>query len=135
MDAFASTNYLSGSEHFQRRMNNILRDLPGVVCHVDDILVTGTDKKEHDSCLHAVLKKLEAAGITLNKEKCQFFCNKIVFLGHVIDANGISPDPAKTEAIQKKKAPTNVSELRRLMGMINQLNKFSSHVVNLFKNC
>ena len=107
----------SASEHFQRCMNEILRDLPGVVCHVDDILVTGTDKKEHDSRLHAVLKKLEAAGVTLNKEKCQFSCNKIVFLGHVIDANGISPDPAKTEAIQKMKALTNVSELRRLMGI------------------
>ena len=51
-------------------MNEILRDLPGVVCHVDDILVTGRDKKEHDSRLHAVQEKLEAAGVTLNKEKC-----------------------------------------------------------------
>ena len=72
-----------------------------MVCHVDDILVTGRDQKEHDSHLHIVLKKLEAAGVTLNKEKCQFSCTKIVFLGHVIDTNGISPDPAKTEAIQK----------------------------------
>ena len=78
-----------------------------------------------------VLKKLEAAGVTLNKEKCQFSCTKIVFLGHVIDANGISPDPAKTEAIQKMRPPTNVPELRRLMGMINQLNKFSPHIAQL----
>ena len=124
----------SAPEHFQRRMNEILRDLQGVVCHVDNILVTGRDKKEHDSCLHVVLKKLKAAGITLNKEKCQFSCKKVVFLGHVIDANGVSPDPAKTEAIQKMRPPTNVTGLRRLMGMINQLNKFSPNVAQLSKS-
>ena len=121
----------SAPEHFQRRMNDILQDLPGVVCHVDDILVSGKDKEEHDSRLQAVLKKLEAEGVTLNKEKCQFACTRIVFLGHVIDANGISPDPNKMEAIQKMKSPTNIRELRRLMGMINQLNKFSPHIAHL----
>ena len=112
-------------------MNEILQGLPGVVCHVDDILVTGKNKEEHDSRLHTVLIKLEAAGVTLNKEKCKFSCTKIVFLGHVIDASGISPDPAKTEAIKQMRPPTNITELRRLMGMINQLNKFSPHVAQL----
>ena len=112
-------------------MNDILQDLPGVVCHVDDILVSGKGKEEHDSRLHAVLKKLEAKGVTLNKEKHQFACTRIVFLGHVIDANGISPDPNKMEAIQKMKSPTNIRELRRLMGMINQLNKFSPNIAHL----
>ena len=61
----------------------------------------------------------------------QFACTRIVFLGHAINANGYSPDPSKTEVIQKMKSPTNVRELRRLMGMINQLNKFSPHMANL----
>ena len=108
----------SAPEHFQWRINEILRDLLGVVCHVDDILITGRDQKEHDSPLHNVLKKLEAAGVTFNKEKCQF----------AIDAIGISPDPAKTEAIKKMRLPTNVPELRRLTGIINQLNKLSPHI-------
>ena len=50
-------------------MNDLLQDFPGVVCHGDDILVPGIDKEEHDSRLHTVLQKLEAEGITLNKEK------------------------------------------------------------------
>ena len=112
-------------------MNEILQGLPGMLCHVEDILVTGKGKKEHDSLLHAVLKKLEAAGVTLNKEECKFFCTKIVFLGHVIGATGISPDLAKTEAIKQMRPSTNITELRRLMGMINQLNKFSPHVAQL----
>ena len=111
-------------------MNEILQGLPGVVCHVDDILVTGKNK-EHDSHLQTVLNKLEAVGVTLNKEKCIFCCTKIVFLGHVIDVSGISPDPAKTEAIKQMRPPTNITELGRLMGIINQLNKFSPHVAQL----
>ena len=75
----------SALENFQRRMNDLLHDLPGMVCHVDDILVSGKDKEEHDSRLHTVPQKLEAEGVTLSKEKCQFACTGIVFLGHVID--------------------------------------------------
>ena len=71
------------------------------MCHVDHILVLREDKDEHDTHLHAVLKKLEAERVTLYKEKCQFTCTRIVIFGHVIDSNGISPDPNKMEAIQK----------------------------------
>ena len=62
-------------------MNKILQHLPGVVCHVDDILMSGNDQEEHNSHL---LKNLEAEGVTLNKEKCQFACTRIIFLIHMI---------------------------------------------------
>ena len=112
-------------------MGEILNNLPGVVCHVNDILLSGKDQ-EHDNHLHAVLNKIiQVAGITLNKEKCQFSRPRITFLGHIIDIDGISPDPSKTESIRKMKAPTTVTELRRFMGMINQLNKLSPHIAQL----
>ena len=80
-------------------MSEILDDILGVVCHVDDVLVSRKDQAECNDRLHAVLQKIQAAGLTLNREKCQFSCSRIVFLGHVIDANGISPDHRKTEAV------------------------------------
>ena len=85
MDGTVSTNYIpfgitSAPEHFQRRMGEILNNLPVVVCHVDDVSVSGNDQKERDNRLHAVLKKIQAAGITLNKEKCQFSRPRITFL-------------------------------------------------------
>ena len=61
----------SAPEHFQRRMNEILSGLDGVVCQIDDILVFDHDA-EHDNRLIEVLKRIEAAGATLNKEKCSF---------------------------------------------------------------
>ena len=52
-------------------------------------------------------------------------------LGHLIDKDGIRADPGKTTAIINMTAPTNVPELRRFMGMVNQLDKFSPHLANL----
>ena len=47
----------SAPEIFQRRMNEGLSGLPGVLCHVDDVLVFGKDQTEHGVRLHATLKK------------------------------------------------------------------------------
>lgn len=56
---------------------------------------------------------------------------KIKFLGHVIDETGIKADPEKTSAIRQMQAPTNISELRRFLGMVNQLGKFSPNLATL----
>ena len=48
-------------------MGEILRDLPGVVCHVNDVLVSGKYQREHDNHLHDVLNKIQEAGIILKQ--------------------------------------------------------------------
>uniref|UniRef100_A0A8C7WMF3 Gypsy retrotransposon integrase-like protein 1 n=2 Tax=Oryzias sinensis TaxID=183150 RepID=A0A8C7WMF3_9TELE len=114
----------SAPEHFQNRMSEVTNSLEGVVCHMDDVLVWGRTQEEHDTRLHVVLKRLQEAGISLNVEKCELSKQEVIFLGHVISANGISPDPSKTEAVKKMREPTNVSELRSFLGTVNQLGKF-----------
>lgn len=42
-----------------------------MVCLVDDILVCGKD--QDDQRLEAVLNRLGAAGLTLNREKCEIY--------------------------------------------------------------
>ena len=112
-------------EHFQKRMSNLLTDIPGVLCHLDDVLVFGSNWIEHDSRLTQVLHRIQSAGATLNKDKYQFGKSSIKFLGQIIDGNGISPDPVKTSAIVNMKPPTNASELQHYMATINQFGKFS----------
>ena len=115
-------------ELFQQRMNQILEGLEGFVCLMDDVLVFGTDQEEHDRHLKAVLQRLERAGATLNRDKCEF---SIKFLGHVIDQEGIRADPDKVVAITKMCTPQNLSDLRRFMGLVNQLEKFSSKIADI----
>ena len=91
----------------------------------------GPNKEVHDQRLHQVLHRLEKEGLILNPTKCLFHKSRVNFLGHVTDSNGIMSDPRKTEAIQKMPPSTNLTELRRFMGMINNLNKFSPNITNL----
>ena len=59
----------SAPEHFQRRMSEILTGFPGVACMMDDVLVHGSTREEHDARLRDVLNRLQTAGMTLNESK------------------------------------------------------------------
>ena len=97
----------SATEHFQRQMEKILVGQEGVLCHMDDVLVVGRTQREHDSRPEDVLRAIQEAGITLNKDKCEFNKQSLTFLGHKIDNQGMSPDPQKTIAIRTFKKPSN----------------------------
>jgi len=55
---------------------------------------------------------------------------EVKFLGHLIDARGIRADPQKMSAILEMEPP-HITELRRFMGMANQLGKFSPHLAEI----
>ena len=114
----------SAPEFFQKQMSQILSGLEGVVCNIDDILIRGQTEEEHDHRLRATLKRLVAAGITLNKSKCQFRTQSVRYLGHLIDEKGLHPNEQKVQAIIKMPPPKNVSELKSFLGMVNYHMKF-----------
>ena len=107
----------SAPEFFQKQMSAILAGLEGVLCLMDDILVFGKDRAEHDKRLYMAMNQVQQAGVTLNAEKCEFWKDKLTFLGHIVSKQGISPDPDKLKAIAEIPSPTTVTELRRFMGM------------------
>lgn len=72
-------------------MSQVLSDIEGKVCNMDDILVYRSTRQEHDKRLRSVLFRLQQTGITLNVNKCQFGVTRVKFLGHIID-QGIHPD-------------------------------------------
>ncbi|KAL5463805.1 hypothetical protein EMCRGX_G032740 [Ephydatia muelleri] len=121
----------SAPEHFQKRMSRILEGLEGVVCQIDDILVFGKDQDQHDAQLMVVLRRIQSAGVTLNKDKCKFSMSQVSFLGHIIDETGIQADPEKTAAIQNIELSRTIPELRRFLGMVNQLGKFSPNLAQI----
>ena len=112
-------------------MNALLEGLEGVLCLVDDVLGFGSNCKDHDTHLDTVMQTLQNAGVTLNPNKCAFSKDKVKFLGHVVNENGIRADPEKISAIVKMKTPSNITELRRLLGMVNQLGKFSPNIAKI----
>ena len=91
----------------------------------------GRDKEEHNARLIAALNRIRDAGVALNREKCEFEKGKLLFLGHVIDQHGVQVDPEKTSAIEGLSSPSNVTELRRFLGMANQMGKFSPNLAQV----
>ena len=67
---------------------------------MDGILVHAKDQSTRDKIVIDVLKGLPDTGLTLN-EKCEFSKNSAKYLGHIIDENGIHPDPNKVETMKK----------------------------------
>ena len=114
----------SAAEVFQKKIFEIISKIDGAANDQDDIIVFGRDMEEHDKALNQVLDRVRESGLKLNKGKCVIRVTETTFLGHLISANGIKPDPQKIEAILKMPMPCNKTELQRFLGMITYLGKF-----------
>ena len=93
---------------FQKVMDSILQGIPGALCYIDDILVTGPTEEAHLSNLEKVLKRLQLHGIRMKKNKCYFMKDAVEYLGHRVDAEGIQATPEKVKAIVEAPQPQNV---------------------------
>ena len=69
--------------------------------------------------------------MTLNSAKCQFSWKSVKLLGHCVDHSGIRPDPDKVRAIQKVRAPANIAEIRRFLGVVNQMGNFAPNLAEV----
>ena len=123
----------SASEIFQREMSRIVAGIEGVCVYQDDIIVFGSNPKEHDERLAKCKLRLSEAGLKLNHAKCVYRKRSIDFLGHCISEKGISPDQGKVNAITDMEAPQNVSELRRMLGMIQYLGRYVPNLSDKMK--
>jgi hypothetical protein len=113
----------SSSDEFCQRSDAAVRDLPGVIKIVDDILVQASSVAELKERLTAVLKRCRAHGITLSKGKV-YAGTSVKFAGFIVTASGVKPDPAKVKAIIDFPAPKDISGVRSFLGLANQLGHF-----------
>ena len=108
-------------DHFQQQIETTLSGLDGILCHMYDVPIFGTNQEDQDTCLQEALQRFWSAGVTLNKDKCEFGTNHLTFLGKVIDCHGVSLDSKKTSAVTSMAKPKTRTESRRSLRMINQL--------------
>ena len=79
---------------------------------------------DHNVKLKQFLQCCREKGIKLNRKKLKLQCKEIPYLGHLVTAEGLKPDPDKVEAVQKMPKPDNVKAVRRFCGFVNYLAKF-----------
>ena len=114
----------SAPSMFQRIMESILQGMPGVIVYIDDILVSGKDEQDHLEKLDTVLTKLEEAGLRLKRAKCSFLVPSVEYLGFKISKEGLQPTAEKIKAVKSSSAPTNLSQLKSFLGVVNYYGKF-----------
>jgi hypothetical protein len=91
---------------------------------IDDILVYSQNEEEHAEHLRIVLTRLRDHQLYAKFSKCEFWLNKVPFLGHVLLGEGISVDPAKVQEVLDWKAPTTVTEVRSFLGLAGYYRRF-----------
>jgi hypothetical protein len=101
------------------------------VCIADDIVIHAETKEDHGTRLRGFLSRCAELGIKLNKAKMEVAVDSITFMGHCINAHGLSVDPEKVSAITKMKAPQNIDELRRFLDMVNYVMKFMPNLAGV----
>src|SRR5439155_12555387 len=94
-------------ETFQCLMNYVLQEFLGkfVVVYLDDIIIYSKTFKQHIDHISQVFEALQKAVLKIKLRKGYFCFSNLVFLGHIIERNGISPDPNKIDKIKSFSEP------------------------------
>ncbi|GJV83565.1 S-adenosyl-L-homocysteine hydrolase [Tanacetum coccineum] len=88
-----------------------------VIMLIDDILIFSKSNEEHEDHLRTVIQILRQEKLYAKFSKCKFWLSKVVFLGHVVPAEGITMDPAKVEVVTKWPRSTSETEARSFLGL------------------
>jgi RNase H-like domain found in reverse transcriptase/Reverse transcriptase (RNA-dependent DNA polymerase)/Integrase zinc binding domain/Chromo (CHRromatin Organisation MOdifier) domain/Retroviral aspartyl protease len=114
---------------FMTAMNNIFRPYLDqfVVVFLDDILVYSKNDEEHLEHLRKVFDILKQHKFYVKDSKCEFFKNRVEFLGHIISEKGLEVDHRKVEAIQNWPVPQTLHDVRSFHGLANYYRRFIHH--------
>ena len=123
----------SSSDDWCRISDTVIEGYPWAKKIVDDILVHAPDYQTLHSRLRLILNRCQAINMTISKKKLQIG-ESIKFAGHIIEQNGIKPDPDLIKAISDFKRPNNITELRSFLGLAQQLASFVPDLAHCTNN-
>ena len=116
----------SGVAIFQREMDKFIKKykLVGTYAYLDNITISGKTQEDHDENVRKFMDAARDANLTLNRSKCEFSTRRLKILGSVIENGTISPDPDRLRPLINLPPPSNLKELRRVMGLFAHYSQF-----------
>ena len=128
-----------GPEEYQRKQNEALEGLKGVVNKAEDILVlesgetVGEAEKDHDMNLWNLMLRCKEVNLTFKPKNFQFKVKQVTWMGHLLSGNGISQHPDGVQAIVDMDPPQDVKGVYRFLGMCNFFSRFKPNLAEIFK--
>jgi hypothetical protein len=112
--------------YFMYLMNSVFLDYLDqfVVVFIDDILVYSQNEQEHEEHLRKVLQRLRDCQLYAKLSMCEFWISEVLFLGHIINRDGLVVDPKKVAVILDWKAPKDVRGIKSFIGMAGYYRHF-----------
>ena len=95
-----------------------------MVVFIDDILVYSKSREEHERHLSIVLQTLRDKQLYAKLMKCEFWLDRVSFLGHVVTKDGISVDPGKVDVVSNWRRLNTVTEIRSFLGLAGYYRRF-----------
>ena len=111
---FGVTN---GVAAFQRAIDILTEDMPGVAANIDDIVVGGATQDEHDDALRRFMDVAQKRGLIINKEKSKFNTTELHFLGHVFKSGQMFPEKERMAPLLDFPIPKSKKDLDRFVGL------------------
>ena len=111
---------------FQHLMTNCLGELNYLTClvYLDDVVIYSSTQEEHVKCLQAILEHFCLHRLKLKPSKCEFFWEKIKYLGHIVSSKGVWPSRDNLKAIAKYPKPTTYTTIKGFVGMVGHYQCF-----------
>ena len=94
------------------------------VVFIDGILIYSRTPEEHTHHLRTALEVLQRNELYAKFSSCEFWLNKVAFLGHVVSNDGVSMDPQKIKVVIKWPRPKNPMEVRSFLGLAGYYRRF-----------
>ena len=119
---------------FQSKVYELLDDIKGVQCYIDDILAvckwTFADHVEQSWMIFHCFQK---TGLKVNASKCSFGLKEIPYLGYMVTQQGVKLDPKKVQGIMDLNCTQTVKEVKSLSGMVQYYQdmwQWCSHILS-----
>jgi hypothetical protein len=89
-----------------------------VMVFINDILIYSKNEEKHEKHLQIILQRLREHQLYAKFSKCAFWLKKVLFLGHVISAEGIAVDPSKVQEVLDWKYLKSITQIRSFLGLV-----------------
>ena len=125
----------NASATFQRMMDIVLRGLINKHCfaYLGNIIIFGDTIQDHNQNLAIVSQRLKELGLKIQPDKCEFLKAELEYLGHVVTAEGVKPNPKKIQAVTEFRIPKNPTEVKSFLGLAGYYRTFIKNFSKIVK--